>query len=262
MFRVLTLLAILNVPFAGPGQASCWAMSLGQATTLPPLTLSQIKDLLSIAVPDATIAGELQARGVSFEVDERIIAEVSSLGAGSHTLEALRALRASGVLIVTTRGAGDRVLLDSSLLGITEANGRLRATVSAGAHEISVKRIGVADVPSVRRNIQRGGEASVEFTFEIPPVRVGGNIKPPAKLKHVEAIYPPEARAARRQGVVLLELVLNADGTVRTATALRPIPMLTEAAIEAAKQWVFEPTRLNGVAVPAIMTAPVMFTLQ
>ena len=262
MLTVLTLMAILNVPPSGNAHTSRWHDDLGQAAAPLPLTLSQVRELLSIPAPDAVIAGELRTRGVSFDVDEAVIAELSGQGAGPDTLKALRSLRESGILVVTTTKAGDQVLVDSTPFGTTDAGGRLRVRVAAGEHEILVTRAGTTEVRPVRRNVVRGGETSVEFTFEIQPVRVGGNIKAPAKLKHVEAVYPPEAREARRQGVVLLELILNADGTVRTATALRPIPLLTEAAIAAAKQWLFEPTKLNGVAVPTIMTAPVMFSLQ
>jgi TonB family protein len=93
-------------------------------------------------------------------------------------------------------------------------------------------------------------------------VRVGGNIKQPAKIKDVKPKYPAEAQSARIQGVVILEVTIGVDGKVIDAKVLRSIPLLDQAAIDAVKQWEFSQTLLNGVPVPVIMTATVNFTLQ
>jgi TonB family protein len=92
------------------------------------------------------------------------------------------------------------------------------------------------------------------------PVRVGGSIQPPTKLVDAKPVYPEELRAARISGVVIVEALIGEDGKVRDVKILRGIPMLDQAAIDAVKQWEFTPTRLNGVAVPVIMTATVNFS--
>jgi protein TonB len=94
------------------------------------------------------------------------------------------------------------------------------------------------------------------------PVRVGGNIKAPQKVKHVNPLYPPIAQSARVQGVVIIEATIGPDGAVKDAKVLRSIPLLDAAALDAVKQWQFTPTLLNGVPVPVIMTVTVQFTLQ
>jgi len=94
------------------------------------------------------------------------------------------------------------------------------------------------------------------------PVRVGGNIKTPTKVRDVRPMYPPDAEAAKIQGVVILEATINADGRVSDAKILRSIPMLDDAALAAVREWEFTPTYLNGAAVPVIMTVTVNFTLQ
>src|SRR6185369_12397829 len=94
------------------------------------------------------------------------------------------------------------------------------------------------------------------------PVRVGGNIKTPTKVKHVNPVYPAIAQSARVQGVVIIEATIGPTGTVQDAKVLRSIPLLDQAALDAVKQWVFTPTTLNGVPVPVIMTVTVNFTLQ
>ncbi|MYJ05752.1 MAG: energy transducer TonB, partial [Acidobacteria bacterium] len=94
------------------------------------------------------------------------------------------------------------------------------------------------------------------------PVRVGGNISPPTKVRDVPPVYPPVAQQARVQGVVILEAVIGPTGAVTDVKVLRSVPLLDEAAITAVKQWQYTPTLLNGVPVPVIMTVTVNFTLQ
>jgi TonB family protein len=94
------------------------------------------------------------------------------------------------------------------------------------------------------------------------PVRVGGNIKTPRKVRDMPPVYPPIAQSARVQGVVIVEATIGENGVVRDARILRSIPLLDEAALEAVRQWVFEPTLLNGVPVPVIMTVTVQFRLE
>jgi TonB family protein len=94
------------------------------------------------------------------------------------------------------------------------------------------------------------------------PVRVGGNIKTPTKVKDVRPVYPPDALAAGIQGVVILETTIDTEGRVSDAKVLRSIPVLDDAALEAVRQWEFTPTEVNGMLVPVIMTVTVNFTLQ
>jgi periplasmic protein TonB len=95
----------------------------------------------------------------------------------------------------------------------------------------------------------------------LQPVRVGGGIKEPKKLRHVDPVYPHLAALARVQGIVVLECLLSPDGRVAEVKILQGIPLLDEAAVHAVKQWVFTPTLFNGVPVPAIMTVNVRFAL-
>lgn len=94
------------------------------------------------------------------------------------------------------------------------------------------------------------------------PVRVGGNIKVPTKIKNVAPVYPAEAQANGITGLVVLETVIDTDGNVYSARVLRSVPLLDEAAMEAVKQWKFTPTLLDGVPVPVMMTVTVNFTLR
>ena len=97
---------------------------------------------------------------------------------------------------------------------------------------------------------------------EGPPVEVGGSLKPPVKIKDVRPVYPADAVAARIEGIVLIEATINPAGTVADMKILRSVPMLDQAALDAVRQWVYEPTILGDRAVSVIMTVTLNFALQ
>jgi protein TonB len=78
----------------------------------------------------------------------------------------------------------------------------------------------------------------------------------------VAPVYPPLARAARVEGIVILEAVIDEDGSVRDVRVLRSVQLLDAAASEAVRQWRFTPTLLNGQPVPVVMTITVAFKLR
>jgi periplasmic protein TonB len=94
------------------------------------------------------------------------------------------------------------------------------------------------------------------------PVRPGGEIKFPARTFFVSPAYPALAKSARIEGTVYLEATIDANGIVRDVRVLKSIPLLDEAAKAAVSQWRYSPTKLNGVAVPVILTVTVTFSLK
>jgi protein TonB len=93
-------------------------------------------------------------------------------------------------------------------------------------------------------------------------VRPGGAIKEPKRISGRSPEYPPIARNAGVQGVVILEAVIDERGDVGHIKVLRSQPLLDQAAITAVQQWRYTPTLLNGVPVSVLMTITVNFTLQ
>ena len=94
------------------------------------------------------------------------------------------------------------------------------------------------------------------------PIRIGGRIKEPRKLRSVNPVYPAIAQRARVQGVVVLECRISPQGKVTSVKVLRGSPLLNQAAIDAVRQWEYEPTLLYGAPVPVIMTVTVNFRLN
>ena len=92
------------------------------------------------------------------------------------------------------------------------------------------------------------------------PLPVGGVIQPPKKVVDVAPIYPPIALAARKSGLVILQAVIDEDGSVREVKVLRSDPLFDRSAMDAVKQWRFTRPTLNGQPIPVVMTVTVGFT--
>jgi TonB family protein len=90
-------------------------------------------------------------------------------------------------------------------------------------------------------------------------VRVGGGVPVPTRILHVDPIYPPVAAANRVQGIVILDIAIDAAGAVTSASVLRSIPLLDAAAITAVSQWRYE-ARPSGSPC-LLLTVTVQFTL-
>jgi len=88
------------------------------------------------------------------------------------------------------------------------------------------------------------------------PAQYYSGVHAPAKIRHVDPVYPDAARAAGVHGGVVVELALDLDGRVTDVRVLRGIPGLDQAAIDAARQWEFARTFMNGerVQMKAVMT--------
>jgi len=84
----------------------------------------------------------------------------------------------------------------------------------------------------------------------------------PKKIHDVAPEYPVLALQSKLEAVVIIEAVIATDGSVRDARVLRSHPLFDRAAVDAVRQWRYEPTRLNGQPVPVIVTVTVQFRLQ
>jgi TonB family protein len=83
----------------------------------------------------------------------------------------------------------------------------------------------------------------------------------PKKKKHVQPVYPQEALAQGIRGIVILDVIVGTDGRVEETHVIRSIPGLDEAAIAAARQWEYEPVKVDGKPVRVKLTVPITFAL-
>ena len=114
-----------------------------------------------------------------------------------------------------------------------------------------------ADAASAKK---KADAAAARGRAQLAPVRIGGQIKAPKKIKDVKPVYPAIAQSARVAGAVTIEATIGPDGKVIDAKVVRSIPLLDQAALDAVRQWEYTPTLLNGVPVPVLVTVTINFT--
>jgi len=93
-------------------------------------------------------------------------------------------------------------------------------------------------------------------------IRVGGNVQSAKLVRQPRPNYPPLAKQARISGIVKLSAVISKDGTIKELQVISGHPLLVPAALEAVKQWVYQPTLLNGEPVEVQTQIDVNFTLS
>ena len=92
--------------------------------------------------------------------------------------------------------------------------------------------------------------------------RVSSNVMATKLINHPTPAYPVIAKNARIQGAVELQAIIGTDGTVQNLKMLSAAsPLLVQAAMNAVKQWVYQPTLLNGTPVSVVTTITVNFSL-
>ena len=115
---------------------------------------------------------------------------------------------------------------------------------------------------TVRFMLKEGDKVKTLDKFAQGAIRAENDIKPPKLVKEVLPVYPEIARLAEVQGVVILGVKTDEEGKVKDVIVLRSIPLLDQAAIDAVRQWVYEPLVIDGKAVPVVFTATVRFQLK
>ena len=82
-------------------------------------------------------------------------------------------------------------------------------------------------------------------------------------VREVPPIYPPEAVAKGIEGTVQVRALIGTDGKVKDATVLKSAsPSLDQAALDAARRWVFKPEKQKGRAVETWAIIPLHFVLH
>jgi periplasmic protein TonB len=107
------------------------------------------------------------------------------------------------------------------------------------------------------------GAAAPNLTKATPQrVRVSQGVITGLLIYRIEPTYPPVARAAHIQGVVVLAAIIDKDGNIQNLQVVSGHPLLAPAAIEAVKQWRYKPFLLNGQPLEVETTVNVMFQLR
>lgn len=96
----------------------------------------------------------------------------------------------------------------------------------------------------------------------VAPLPVGGDVKQARLLKSVPPVYPATARTQHLSGVVKIDALIDATGNVSTVKIISGPGLLHQAALDAVKQWKYEPAELDGKPTPVHLTVTVQFRGQ
>jgi TonB family protein len=136
--------------------------------------------------------------------------------------------------------------------------------LKVGFAQVSRTEVTLAIAPAAGVHPVTGTAPAVNTDASAAPparIRVGGGVMQAKLVSQPIPTYPPEAKEARIQGVVKLNATIAKDGTVQHLEVISGHPVLIMAAMEAVKQWVYEPTLLNKQPVEVQTEIDVNFTL-
>jgi|SwirhisoilCB2_FD_contig_81_4392054_length_1293_multi_3_in_0_out_0_1 protein TonB len=97
--------------------------------------------------------------------------------------------------------------------------------------------------------------------IEVKRLRVSQGVQASKLISQPKPNYPPIAKQARVQGQVVLQAVISKNGTIENLKVVSGHPMLTQAALDAVRNWRYQPTVLNGEPVEVETTINVNFSL-
>jgi len=155
-----------------------------------------------------------------------------------------------------------------TLLGETDELATYRVTFQDGTEVLSETNVSVAIGGRAVVGGLDGADAPYVFLLvrPIPPgagAGVSSDVKPPLRLAGAPPAYPEDARKEKIEGVVILQAVVEKDGTISQARVLKGIyPSLDRASVEAVKSWTFEPATLNGKPVAVFYNLTIRFRLS
>ena len=107
-----------------------------------------------------------------------------------------------------------------------------------------------------------GGAPPPPKPHQTGPLRVGGNVQAARIVNRVQPVYPPLARQTRISGTVRLHAIIGKDGAITSLEVMSGHPLLQQAALDAVRQWRYQPTLLNGEPVDVDTTIDVIFSLN
>jgi TonB family protein len=116
--------------------------------------------------------------------------------------------------------------------------------------------------PKVSLNPPLSGALAADAASQPPApasTTVGGDVKPARLLSSVPPVYPPIAQSQHVAGDVRIDALIDANGRVSSMRVLSGPPLLHQPAMDALRQWKYQPATLNGTAVPMHLTVTIQF---
>jgi TonB family protein len=106
------------------------------------------------------------------------------------------------------------------------------------------------------------GVGNKEPSAPAAPLPVGGDVKQAKLISSVPPAYPALAKNQHVSGNVTVDALIDATGRVTTMKIVSGPTLLHQAAMDALKQWKYQPATLDGKTVPMHLTVTLQFRLQ
>jgi TonB family protein len=116
--------------------------------------------------------------------------------------------------------------------------------------------------PAVLRSPFGTPTRPIAFRYGETSYAAAGNMPLPKRIKDVRPVQAPIAVAAGVNGTVILEATIDETGRVVDTRILRSVPLLDQSAVDALRQWEFEPANVKGEAVPVTIRVTVDYKSQ
>ncbi|MBV9767902.1 MAG: TonB family protein [Acidobacteriaceae bacterium] len=208
----------------------------------------------SVGLSAATITGSVfdpsgasvpDAKVLLYNPDTSMKRESASALNGKFAFDALPA----GQYILRVEKSGFALLLrEFTLQPDSNVERSFNMQVGSGQEEVNVEA--------------KGEPAEASPSTEPKPTRVGGSVMQSKLVTRVNPVYPATAKAAGIQGTVLLETVILKDGTAGEITVTSsPNDDLSQASLEAVRQWRWSPVLLNGQPIEVVTQVRINYTL-
>jgi serine/threonine-protein kinase len=211
---------------------------------------------------------KLQSKGYQdYQQEVEITAESPELTIGPITLE--KSVATTGTLFVDSNPAGAYIFIQNKALGVTP---KTLSNQKPGDVEVTLRKDGYRDFSGTAK-ITAGKKATLTATLQEipkvvetppePPKPVAPQVTPgalvnlsdpdvvrPKTVKRVPAKYPEIAKKQKVEGAVMMNVLITETGKIGDVKVVSSAsPLLDQAAIDAVRQWVFEPATKKGVKV-------------
>lgn len=201
-------------------------------------------------------------------VCDRMAAEVTGTAQYARSLLRLATTLGGGLpaRLPHTLGIFDTNVLERRLMELTgkrkEMGGARRLLVIASCTALAMATCGSA--LALRMHVDSGaavatGDAPAQPTG---PIAVKGSEMAGNRISGEIPKYPEEAKKARIQGTVLLDAVIDKEGSVKELTVASGPKELRQSALDAVHTWKYKPFLLNGDPVEVKTTIHVVYSLQ
>jgi protein TonB len=143
---------------------------------------------------------------------------------------------------------------------VTLALGQIQETVKVRADSVDARAVSAVSAALRPSSAGTKRDASSQEP-EKHPIRVSQATQAAKALKTVQPVYPEVAKQAGVTGTVVLEVTINEAGDVSNIIVVSGHQLLRDAAAEAAKQWKFSPSYLNGDPISVVANLSFNFAL-